>query len=224
MTGSLPGISAGIKFGQFANASTCKSTTPVRFEMVSLCGARFWIVTRTNFVAVGRWAVSLIVFGGRTSITARSFVPPVVTVTLKLHVLVVPAMAVQMTGVVPSPKVEPEAGVKSTLANPQLLLPVKAGKFTTVDVTPVATDRLMSLGQTRTGGDAMKTMTVARQESLPPRLSATVSVTRFVPIGNGPVGLRLKVSGSLSGSEEPLFTSAGEIVAWQSGPAGFVTV
>src|SRR5881394_4006703 len=67
------------------------------------------------------------------------------------------------------------------------------------------------------------TVIVAVQVSLPPRLSATVSVTVLVPNGYGPAGLRLKVIGSPSGSLEPLSTSAAVTVAWQFASADLFT-
>src|ERR1051325_6524234 len=64
-----------------------------------------------------------------------------------------------------------------------------------------------------------RTMIVAVQELEAPWLSTTVKVTRFVPNGYGPGGVRLRLTIVPSGSTEPLSIAATSTGARQFAPA-----
>src|SRR5207249_11191222 len=81
----------------------------------------------------------------------------------------------------------------------------------------------MFAGQLIDGGIVSATIILAVQELDAPRLSTTVSVTRFVPFGYGPAGLSRRFTIVPSGSNEPLSTAAGFTVASQLATAFVVT-
>ena len=66
----------------------------------------------------------------------------------------------------------------------------------------------------RTGGVRSTTVTVAVAVTVM-RPSLTESVTGVEPSANGPAGVSVKVSGSPSGSLEPLLTMAAVTMPWQ---------
>jgi anti-sigma factor RsiW len=102
-----------------------------------------------------------------------------------MHVAVWPfaAVAVQVTGVVPTEKVEPEAGEQATVTPGQLSLAV-AMKVATAPQVPGALLSVWLAGQVIVGGCVSVTVTV--NEQLPaviiPRLGA-VQFTVVVPTG-----------------------------------------
>src|ERR1017187_1092298 len=119
-------------------------------------------------------------------VKVQEFVPPpCVTVTLNVQVLVLPAesVAVQCTGVVPSLKDEPEAGVLETVGTPQLSLANGVAKLTFILVTPEGTLVMMSPGQVIEGGVPSTTVTNAMQEAAFAKLSVMLSVTWVTPRG-----------------------------------------
>jgi hypothetical protein len=73
----------------------------------------------------------------------------------------------------------------------------------------------MFAGQLIVGGVVSTTIMFAVHEFDPPWLSTTVNVTRFVPFGYGPAGLRILLTIVPSGSNEPLSTAAGATFASQ---------
>ena len=87
---------------------------------------------------------------------------------------------------------------------------------------PKATGPLGPVTLVMTGAE-LTTVTVAWQELDPPLPSSTVSVTAVVPSEYGPAGSSVIVSGSPSGSEEPLLISAAVTSAWQLAFAEIVT-
>src|SRR5262245_39554984 len=107
--------------------------------------------TRTG-VSSGVDAVSSTATGGRL---------PEVTVTVKVQLLVLPAAsaAVQVTGVVPVPKLEPDGGVQLTVTPGQLSLAF-AAQSTICLHCPEAVLVTTLPGQSRIGGSVSVTVTV----------------------------------------------------------------
>src|SRR5687767_6827416 len=98
--------------------STVSVTSVERSKMVSTCGLRFWMVTTTRFVTIGRRELRVTTRGALIFVTAKSCASGIVssTKTVKKQVLVLPArsLAVQFTVVAPSANVDPEGGSQTT--------------------------------------------------------------------------------------------------------------
>ena len=107
-----------------------------------------------------------------------------ITVTLKVHVAVLPdeSVATLVTVVVPTGKVLPDAGVDTTVAE-QLSVAITL-KLTTAPQILEAEKTLVSAGQIITGGVVSITVTVNEQVDVLFELSVAVNVTKVVPTGN----------------------------------------
>src|SRR5882672_9005850 len=106
-----------------------------------------------------------------------------VTLTRKVQVAVLPAasVALHVTAVVPTAKVEPEGGVQERVIGPgQLSVAAGEGKWTTALHLPGSALVVMVGGQMILGGPASMTVTVALQLSEAPCGSEIVKVTRVV--------------------------------------------
>src|SRR5690348_3982359 len=103
---------------------------------------------------------------------------------------------------------------------PQLSSAVGAANVTTAPCSSLKST-VTGAGQVTMGGVSSNTMTFALQ-SLDDLPSLTVSCTLVVPSGNGPLGFKLIVIGSLSGSDDPLLTSAASTAALHDAPALFI--
>jgi hypothetical protein len=105
------------------------------------------------------------------------------TVTVKVHELVVPLLSVpvQVTGVVPLAKVEPLVGLQATVAPGQLSVMLAANVTTALHwSTPAGT--LMLAGQVTAGGCVSLTVTVKVHALVLPLPSVPVQVTGVVPL------------------------------------------
>jgi hypothetical protein len=104
------------------------------------------------------------------------------TVTVKEQVAVFPAasVAVAVTVVAPKLKVEPEAGLYDTVADPQLSVAV-AAKVTTAVQVPAAVLAEMFDGQVIAGAWLSSTVTVKEQVAVFPAASVAVAVTVVAP-------------------------------------------
>src|SRR5260221_1711880 len=100
------------------------------------------------------------------------------TVTLKLHVLVLPeaSTSVALTGVVPSGNVEPLAGTMVSVVPGQLSSASPKVEFTMEFVTPTSTLEAMLPGQISDGGSLSLTGTVKEHCAVPAEVGA-VTVT-----------------------------------------------
>jgi hypothetical protein len=108
-----------------------------------------------------------------------------ITVTLKLPLatLLLESLAEQFTGVVPTAKAEPEAGVQVTGTLPSTRSLAVAVKDTVAGPrSPIVT--VMSAGRLRAGAVVSTTVTVAVPVPMLPGGSVAVQVTVVVPIGN----------------------------------------
>lgn len=113
---------------------------------------------------------------------------PLNTVTVKLHVAVLPdaSVAVQVTVVVPMGNVEPEGGVHATVTPGQLSDAVGAGKVTValLEIGQVcAATAVTFAGQVIEGGCVSLTVTVNEQLLVLPDASVAVQVTVVAPFG-----------------------------------------
>ncbi len=104
------------------------------------------------------------------------------TVTVNVQVAVFPAasVAVAVTVVAPTLKVEPEAGLYDTVADPQLSVAV-ATKVTTLLQVPTAVLTDMFDGQVIAGAWLSNTVTVNVQVAVFPAASVAVAVTVVAP-------------------------------------------
>ena len=107
-----------------------------------------------------------------------------VTVTLKDAGTVFPteSIAVQVTVVVPMPKVDPEDGEQLTTGEGSTMSVAVTSKATVAPEGPVASTR-MSAGTVRTGGRESRTSTVKVAVASLPEESRAVQVTVVVPSG-----------------------------------------
>ena len=113
---------------------------------------------------------------------------PLNTVTVKLHVAVLPdvSVAVQVTVVVPTGKIEPLGGLHTEVTPGQLSDTVGGGKLTVaaLEIGQVcATIAVTLAGQVIIGGCVSLTVTVNEQPAVLPAASATEQVTVVVPLG-----------------------------------------
>lgn len=106
------------------------------------------------------------------------------TVTVKLHVAVLPdaSVAVAITVVVPFGKNEPDDGLAATVTPGQLSDAVTV-KFTTAPHCPVVAGTVIFAGQLTVGGCVSLTFTVNEQLAELLCASVTVQVTVVVPTG-----------------------------------------
>ena len=112
---------------------------------------------------------------------------PLNTVTVKLQVAVLPdvSVAVQVTVVVPTGKIEPLSGVHTEVTPGQLSDTVGAGKVTValLEIGQVcAATAVTFVGQVIDGGCVSLTVTVKVQEAVLFELSVAVQVTVVVPL------------------------------------------
>jgi hypothetical protein len=107
------------------------------------------------------------------------------TVTVKEQepVLEAASVAVQVTVVVPTSKVEPEAGLHTTEGVPQLSEAEGVANVTTAEHASAVAERARSAGQVTTGGVVSATETVKEQEAVFPPPSVAVQVTVVAPSG-----------------------------------------
>ena len=117
------------------------------------------------------------------------------TVTVKLHVFVLPAasVAVAVTVVVPTGKTEPEAGLLTTVGTEQLSLAVTV-KLTAAEHVPVGALTVMFAGQAMLGGVLSMTVIVCDALAVLPAPSVAVYV-------------RVIISGLAGEPAPPLFDS-----------------
>jgi hypothetical protein len=108
-----------------------------------------------------------------------------VTVTVKLFVLVLPAasVAVAVTLVVPTGKVLPDAGLKTTGTFPLTVSSADPEKLTTVPAGLVVFT-VGTIGSVRTGGVVSRTVTVNDPEAVLFLWSVAVQLTVVVPSAN----------------------------------------
>ena len=128
------------------------------------------------------------------------------TVTLKVQVSALPeaSVAIQVTGVVPTGKTEPEAGVQLIVAPGQLSLTLEE-KFTTALHKPESLLTIISAGQIATGASVSFTVTLNVQVSALPEASVAIQVTGVIPTGKTEpeAGVQLIVApGQLSVTDE----------------------
>jgi len=130
------------------------------------------------------------------------------TFTRELHELGLfeESFALQVNGVVPNGKVDPEAGVQPKFCTPGQLSDTVSLNVTTAPLGLVHS--ATGEGHKMVGGCWSTTVTVAVQELDNVSGSVTVRVTGVVPRGYGPPGDWLSVTGSPSASDEPLSTEA----------------
>ena len=104
------------------------------------------------------------------------------TVTLKLHVAVLPdpSVAVAITVVVPFGNGVPDAGLETTVTPGQLSIAVTV-KFTTAEHCPVVAGTVILVGHITVGFCVSLTVTVNEQLAGLPAASATVQLTVVVP-------------------------------------------
>jgi hypothetical protein len=100
-------------------------------------------------------------------------------VTVKLQEAVLPevSVAVQVTVVVPSGKVDPDGGLQTTVATPQLSVATGA-KVTTAGHAAL----VMGAGQVIFGGSVSTTVTVKLHVAVLPDVSVAVQRTVVVPL------------------------------------------
>jgi hypothetical protein len=123
-------------------------------------------------------AVTVLSPGQTTTGFSQSF-----TVTQNEQTPVFPALsvAVQVTLVVPTLKVEPDAGVQVGVRLPSQLSVAEALKVTTAPHTPLSLHWVIGPGQLTTGFSQSFTVTQNEQEPVFPALSVAVQVTLVVP-------------------------------------------
>jgi hypothetical protein len=137
-----------------------------------------------------------------------------VTVTDVMQEFMFPdaSVAVQVTGVEPNPKVEPELGMQLAVTAGQLSENVGV----TVTAAPEELVQLTEVGagQEMFGFWVSFTVTFAEQyaEAWSGPLSTTDRVTGVVPSAYGPAGVCVAVTPSPSGSKEPLLMDAVELL------------
>lgn len=107
------------------------------------------------------------------------------TVTVKLHVAVLPdaSVAVAVTVVVPFGKFVPDGGLVTTLTPGQLSDAVTL-KVTTLEHCPGVVVVTIFAGQVTRGGCVSLIVTVNEQLAVLPLASVTVQLTVVVPFGN----------------------------------------
>jgi hypothetical protein len=149
--------------------------TLISGQLSVLVAAKFtiWLhVAELTFVTMLPGQVNV---GGSVSITK--------TLKLQLAVLPLASVAVQFTGVVPLPKLDPLAGVQLTLA-PGQLSPKFEAKFTTCTQVPAAVLVTISSGHVRDGNSWSSTVTVKLHDAMFPFASVAVQVTGVAPFAN----------------------------------------
>src|SRR5437870_86180 len=112
------------------------------------------------------------------------FVPCWVTLTKNVQELVLPAasVAVQMTGVVPTTKLEPDSGLHTNVGVEQLSLVAGAAKLTTTVLVAGGAVVEMFDGQLMSNGGCVSfTMKTVEQVLVLPAVSVTVMRTALVP-------------------------------------------
>jgi hypothetical protein len=107
-----------------------------------------------------------------------------VTVNEQLEVLPLPSSAVQVTVVVPTEKLEPDAGTQVTVGAGLQLSVAVAVKLTTAAQVPTSLLTTIGAGQVMTGASSSKTVTVNEQVAALPAESVAVQVTVAVPSAN----------------------------------------
>ena len=107
------------------------------------------------------------------------------TVTVKVQEPILPdaSVAVQVTVVVPTGKPDPEAGTQTTVALPQLSVPVGVVYVTVAVQVPTGALVTMFAGHVTVGFVASLTVTVNMHEPVLPAGSVAVHVTVVVPTG-----------------------------------------
>jgi hypothetical protein len=118
------------------------------------------------------------------------------------------SVAIQVTGVVPNPKVDPDVGAQLAVTAGQLS--EKVGLRLTMAPLELEQRTVVGAGHVMFGGWRSCTVTVAGQDAVAwsGLLSTTVRVTFVVPSVYGPAGDWVSVTPSPSGSNEPLLTDA----------------
>lgn len=106
-----------------------------------------------------------------------------VTVNIQLDVLPLASIAVAVTVVVPTGKVDPDGGLATTDTPGQLSEAITV-KFTTAEHCPVVLPTVMFDGQVIDGGWLSLIVTVNEQLAVLPDASATEQLTVVVPTGN----------------------------------------
>jgi hypothetical protein len=155
----------------------CLLTLPTPMNVVPLQQKRYWPVTEFH---------SSTMVGSLSSCRHTSK-----TVTVKLHVAVLPdaSVAVQVTVVAPTGKHEPDGGVQTTTTPGQLSLAVGGGNMTIKHAgapdahTFWGVTAVTLAGHVITGGWVSLTVTVNVQLAELPTASMTVQVTVVVPTG-----------------------------------------
>src|SRR5262245_65954800 len=106
------------------------------------------------------------------------------TVTVNEQLVLVPAVsvAVQVTVLVPTAKLEPDDGVQLTMTPAQLSLTTGAAKVTATLPWPAGALLAIFPGQVIAGGCVSLTVTLKEQFAVPTVLDA-VQVTALVPVG-----------------------------------------
>src|SRR5512138_1862824 len=90
---------------------------------------------------------------------------------------------VTVTGVVPTGKVLPEAGLATTLWTAQLSAPAGSVKLTTAEHLPGSFACRMSVGQVMVGAWVSLTVTLKLQVAVLPEASVTLKLLTVVPTG-----------------------------------------
>jgi len=113
------------------------------------------------------------------------FVALALTVMVKVQVLVLPAasVAMQVTGVVPNGKVEPDGGLQLAVTPGQLSVTIGAGKLTGKEFAPTAALATILAGQVIAGGWESLTVTVNAHSLVFPDASVATQFTVVTPFG-----------------------------------------
>jgi hypothetical protein len=144
--------------------------------------AQLSVPVATKFTTAEHWpgALHTVTLAGHCTVGfSQSF-----TVTVKEHCWLLPeaSVAVTTTVVVPIGKVEPEAGLATTVGAPQLSAPV-AVKFTTAPQLPASAHVVTFAGHWTVGASQSVIVTVNEQVEVRPAASVATTLTVVVPSG-----------------------------------------
>jgi len=164
-------------------------------------------------ITLGQSSLSSWTFLGLLTCTLKSETDgasPSTTVTTTGQEMALPAasLAVEVTVVTPAGKLDPDAGVDSTVTGGEQLSEAVVVKATGALHAPGEVETVIGAGQEIAGGASSTTVTVAVAWLVAPMGSTTVSRTDVVPGGYGPAGDWVIVSASPSASDDPASTDA----------------
>src|SRR5436190_14286185 len=144
-------------------------------------GTLSWMPT-TKFTTAVFWPGSVGTMIGPGTVTTGGSRSATWTIKLPLAELPAPSAAVQLTGVAPSGKTDPLAGLQAMLTPEQLSLPLTL-KFTTAVLLPASVATLSAAGRCSTGFSRSSMVTVKLLVALLPAASVATQTTMVVPKG-----------------------------------------